>query len=42
MVSKEDYYKIKAYREIGLPAISIAKRLDLHPATVSKILKVVL
>ena len=39
MVSKEDYYKIKAYREIGLPAISIAKRLDLHPATVSKILK---
>ena len=39
MVSKEDYCKIKAYSEIGLPAISIAKKLDLHPVTVSKILK---
>ena len=39
MVSKDEYYKIKAYFEIGLPVVSIANRLDLHPATVSKILK---
>ena len=39
MVPKDEQYKIKAYFEIGLPVVSIANRLDLHPATVSKILK---
>ena len=39
MVTKEDYCKIKAYFELGLPLSSIAKRLNVHSKTVSKILK---
>ncbi|MHB1680153.1 MAG: hypothetical protein ACYCTB_06545 [bacterium] len=31
MVTKEDYYSIKAYYEIGLSLKSIAGKFNLHP-----------
>jgi len=39
MVTKDEYYQIKAYSGIGLKLNAIAKRLNLHSKTVSKILK---
>ncbi|MGC8563109.1 MAG: hypothetical protein ACP5NO_07980 [Thermoplasmata archaeon] len=39
MVTKDEYYQIKAYSGIGLSLSAIAKRLNLHSKTVSKILK---
>ena len=38
MVTKDEYYQIKAYFDIGLSLSAIAKRLNLHSKTVSKIL----
>ena len=38
MVTKDEYYQIKAYFEIGLSLSAIAKRLNLHSKTVSKII----
>ena len=39
MVTKEQCYSIKAYYDIGLSLTAIANRFDLHPVTVSKIIK---
>ena len=38
MVTKDEHYQIKAYFDIGLSLSAIAKRLNLHSKTVSKIL----
>jgi len=39
LVTNEQYCAMKAYNDLGLPIAAIAKRLDLHHTTVSKILK---
>ena len=39
MVTKDEYYQMKAYFDVGLKLNAIAKKLNLHSKTVSKILK---
>ncbi len=39
MVKQEEFYLIKAYYDLGLSFKSIGDRLNLHPVTVSNILK---